>query len=176
MTDVDSPATAAAAFVARHQHGVWRWLRQLGCDPHHAEEHCQDALLAALHHGLDQRPDREAAAWLRTASRNLFWMRLRRERRQPPVVAIEALELHWQRLGGDRDGGDAALTALAHCLERLADDDRALLAARYRDGEARTAMASARSISAAGIKMALRRARVRLRSCIEQRLPQEDQR
>ncbi len=174
-TDIEHPAeTAAAAFVGRHQAAVWRWLRALGCEPNRAEEHCQDALLAALHHGLDRRSDAEAATWLRTASKNLFWMRLRHERRQPPVVAIEAIEADWQRLRVDHDGGNAALTALGACLERLPARERQLVELRYRAQQDRTAMARELGIGEAGIKVALRRARARLRTCIEQRLQPED--
>lgn len=169
-----STETAAAAFVGRHQAAVWRWLRALGCEPHRADEHCQDALLAALHHGLDRRPEAEAATWLRTASKNLFWMRLRHERRQPPVVAVEAIEAEWQRLRADRDGGNAALAALGACLERLPQRERELLDQRYRDQRDRAAIARELGIGDAGVKMALRRARARLRTCIEQRLQRED--
>ncbi len=158
------------AFVERHQRGLLRWLGALGCEPDHAEEHCQDALLAALHHGIDRRAHGSAAQWLRTTARNLFWMRLRQQRRQPPVTALDEVELAWQAVHGDRDGGDAALVALRECLDAADERDRTLLEARYRDVAPRAAMAAAFGLGAAGIKQALRRARARLQHCIEGKL------
>jgi RNA polymerase sigma-70 factor (ECF subfamily) len=161
---------AADLFVARHQRGVWRWLRALGCDAQAAEEHCQDALFAALHHGIDRLEPRDAERWLRTAAKRLFWMRLRTERRMPPRTSLEALEAEWARLRADADGGDAALAALRACLAGLPERERELVAARYGERQGREAMACRFGASEAGIKQALRRARAKLRDCIERRL------
>jgi len=177
MTDLEDRTEASAAvFVGRHQRAVWRWLRALGCEPHRADEHCQDALLAALHGGVDRLPADEAAAWLRTTSRNLFLMALRQEQRRPPVVAFEELERQWLRLRADADGGDAALAALADCVQHLPERERALVDQRYVQRCSRAAMAQQQGIGEAGIKMALRRARTRLRACIEGKLEREDRR
>jgi len=177
MTDLDERTEArAAAFVGRHQRAVWRWLRALGCEPHRADEHCQDALLAALQVGVDGLPADEAAAWLRTTSRNLFLMELRQLRRRPPVVAVEVLERQWQQLRADADAGDAALAALADCVHHLPERERALVEQRYVQQRSRAAMAQQQGIGEAGIKMALRRVRARLRACIEGKLQGEDRR
>ncbi|MBL8730408.1 MAG: sigma-70 family RNA polymerase sigma factor [Planctomycetes bacterium] len=158
------------AFVQRHQRGLQRWLRALGCESGAAEEHCQDALLAALHRGIDARPPGVASAWLRTTARNLFWMRLRHERRQPPVRSLDEIEAAWQAVGGDRDDGDAARTALRDCLDAADARDRELLEARYRDGRSRAVMAASLGIGEAGVKQALRRARSRVQQCVEGKL------
>ena len=162
--------TDPAAFVARHQRGVLRWLRVLGCAPDRAEEHCQDALLAALHHGIDRRPTEVAAKWLRTAARHAFWMELRAERRRPRVQDLDELEGAWLALRGDDDGGDGALAALRLCLEAAEPRDRELLERRYADNLSRTAMAAAFGIGDAGVKQALRRARTRMQQCVEGKL------
>lgn len=163
----------ATTFVVRHQFGLQRWLRALGCPPEQAEEHCQDALLAALHEGVHERPSGIAAAWLKTAARNLFWMQLRRDRRRPPVTAIDEVETVWQAVLGDRDGGDLALEALRSCLAAADARDRALLERRYRDDETRQAIAGALGLGVAGVKQALRRARGRLQQCIESKLARQ---
>ena len=162
--------TDPATFVERHQRGVLRWLRALGCEPDRAEEHCQDALLAALQHAVHERDDTVAGPWLRTAARNLFWMRLRRERRQPPVLALDEVEAAWLTVHADRDGGDAALVALRACLEAADPRDREVLQRRYGDGASRVDMAEALGIGEAGVKQALRRARLRMQHCVESRL------
>lgn len=163
----------AATFVARHQFGVQRWLRALGCPPEQAEEHCQDALLAGLHDGIDTRPHGQAAAWLRTAARHLFWMQLRRERRQPPRVDLDEAEAAWQAVLGDRDGGDRALEALRACLELADARDRRLLEQRYHEGASRRDLGRMLGVGAAGVKQALRRARTRLQGCVEGKLARQ---
>lgn len=166
--------TGPAAFVATHQRGLLRWLRALGCDPHQAEEHAQDALLAALHHNLDQRPARTARAWLRTTARNLWRMELRRRGRRPDERAFEEVEQAWQAIDGDGEGDHAALDALQRCLDVADSRDRELLEQRYRDELPREVMARNHGLSGAGIKQALRRARARIQHCVERRLSGEE--
>jgi RNA polymerase sigma-70 factor (ECF subfamily) len=164
------PRSDPGAFVARHHRGLLRWLRALGCEATHADDHCQDALVAALQHGIDARDPATASRWLRTVTRNLFWRRLRNERRQPVVVDVAALEAAWVAVRGDEDGGDAALAALRACLEAAEPRDRELLHQRYHGDRSRQAMADAAGLGAAGVKQALRRARARLQHCMELRL------
>ncbi|MCK5943669.1 MAG: sigma-70 family RNA polymerase sigma factor, partial [Planctomycetes bacterium] len=118
------------AFVERHQHGVRRWLLSLGADPVSAEDHCQETLLAALHHHVAEWDPKRAWAWLRTTARNCYLMQLRRERRATTCPLDEA-EAAWHRARGDDDGGDAALEALRRCLEQADARDRDLLDRRY---------------------------------------------
>lgn len=159
-----------ADFVARHQAGLWRWLRALGCEAARAEEHCQDALLAALHEQVDRLPPEEAARWLRSAAKNLFLMQRRAERRRPRWLPLDDVEAAWVVLRGDADGGAAALAALDRCLLALPARDRELLLRRYVRGESRRAMAAALGLREAGVKQALRRIRDRLRECVRCRL------
>lgn len=164
----------ASAFVHRHQHAIWRWLRALGCEAAAAEEHCQDALLAALHHGVHGWAEADANRWLRTAARNFFWMRLRALRRRPSVRSLEALEAAWQRIGGDDDGGEAALRALADCVAALPARERTLVALRYEHGRSRPEIGGELGLGEAGVKQALRRARERLRRCVQGKLGFEE--
>lgn len=161
-----------AAFVNGHLPGLRRWLTALGCDTTSAEDHCQEALLAALHHGVHCWPLPRAWAWLRTTTRNLHLMHLREQQRRPDIDFDEAEE-SWQRASGDEDGGDAALAALRACLEHTDDRDKDLLERRYTEQQSRDAMAAALGIGTAGIKQALRRARARLRTCMEHRLMED---
>lgn len=156
----------ADAFVRRHQVGLWRWLRVLGCTADRAEEHCQDAFLAALHLGVDRWAAGAASAWLRTAAKNLFLMQLRAERRRPRWTSLDDVEASWTAAGGEADGGDAALRALDECLRALPPRDHDLVMRRYRDREPRAVTAQQLGIGEAGVKQALRRARERLRICL----------
>ena len=174
------PQSSTEAFVARHQAGVWRFLRALGCDAARAEEHCQDALLAALHHDVDRLPANEARRWLFTAAKNLFRMQLRAERRRPQAVSLDALDTAFHELHGARADGSDALTALRGCLESLPERQRALVAQRYQHERSRAELARELGLSEAGIKQALRRARLSLRDCVRRRtgthLPTDEER
>src|SRR5688572_8867065 len=94
-------------WVARHTRGTWRFVRVLGCPAQLADDLVQDALLAALHKGIDRLPDADAAPWLRAAVRNLWRMHLRTQRRRPAHVELDG--------DVDRDDVDRAVaeTALA---------------------------------------------------------------
>ena len=149
------------AFVALHQAGLWRWLRALGCEAARAEEHCQDALLAGLHHQVQDLDAEDASRWLRRAAKNLFLMELRREKRRPKFVAFA-------------DGGSTALTALNRCLLALAPRDRELISRRYEQRDSRASIATALGVSDAGVKQALRRVRDKLRLCVQRRVNLDD--
>ncbi|MGE3171807.1 MAG: RNA polymerase sigma factor [Planctomycetota bacterium] len=169
MNTVAIPSLAqpdARAFVEQHQPGLWRFLRMLGCDSQRADEHCQDAILAALHFGIAHLPTAEAARWLRRVGRNRFLAQLRQERRRPPTVSIDDLDEAWVALRGDEDGGASALAALCRCLLKLPARERELLARRYEQGQARVDMARDLGLREMGVKKALRRARERLRDCV----------
>ncbi|MEZ5964271.1 MAG: sigma factor-like helix-turn-helix DNA-binding protein [Planctomycetota bacterium] len=168
--DPNSDEAEATAFVTRHQAGLWRWLRALGCDGASAEEHCQDALLAALHQGLARWPVAEAQRWLQVAARNLFLMDLRARRRRPSARSLGEAEAAWVSLRAEEDGGVAALTALDRCIEVLGERERDLLVRRYRLRQGREDMAQALGIGVAAVKQALRRVRARLRACMQRRL------
>jgi len=159
-------------FVERHQRALLRWLTALGADGTSADDHCQEALLAALHEGAADWPVARARAWLRTAAKNLFLMQLRQQRRRP-THRLDDVEQAWLAVSADDDGGDGALERLRSCLERADARDRDLLDRRYREQQGRDRMARELGIGEAGVKQALRRARARLRVCIEHREREE---
>lgn len=164
----------ADTFVGRHQAGLWRWLRALGCETARAEEHCSDALLAALHRDVHKLPFADASRWLRKAAKNLFLMQLRQESRGPRWLAIDEIEASWAAFRGDEDGGSAALAALNRCLLALAPRDRDLISRRYEHHDSRSSIATALGVSDAGVKQALRRVRDKLRTCVQHRLAMDD--
>jgi len=167
-------SSEAEAFVTRHQDGLWRWLRALGCDAARAEEHCADALLAGLHRDVHELPFADASRWLRKAAKNLFLMQLRHEKRSPKWFSFDDVEAAWVAFDGDGDGGSAALTALNRCLLALPARDRDLVSRRYEQQDSRAAIASALGVSDAGVKQALRRVRDKLRTCVQHRLAMDD--
>lgn len=165
------PSDSRDEFVVRQQRGLWRFTRLLGATSDHADDLVQEALLAALHKGIEARAADDAAAWLREAVRNLWRMHLRTQRRRPEHVALDATpELAAAALGrhgGDDGSGDPFVAALRHCLERLDGRARQAIELRYGEQQSRPAMAAVLALSEDGIKTLLRRTREVLFACVQ---------
>jgi len=145
---------------------VVRYLRFLGCDPHTAEDLCQDVLLEAVQsRALEQQPAAAGAAWLRTAARHRFVDLRRREARAPDVRELDAMDAVWERRESD-----GSQRALAECLALVGGRARRCLELRYGHGASRDAIARELGIGAEGVKSLLARVRDQLRQCIDRRL------
>jgi len=173
-----SVAGVRDAFVAGHQRGLWRFARLLGAAADHADDLVQDALLAALHKGIEARPEAQAAAWLRAAVRNLWRMHVRTQSRRPEHVALdtspEIADVALARHGGPDRSGDVFVLALRHCLERLDGRARRAIELRYGEQLSRPAMAGALDLTEEGVKTLLRRTREALFACVQRRRVQEE--
>jgi len=158
--------------VRRHQKGVWRYLRFLGCPPELAEDLTQETFLTLLQWAPEERGDAALAAWLRTTARNLFRMQARRPRKGVELAAETELEEAWLRHAGeDPDrAGDDYLVALHSCLQRLEDRERTALVLRYSESASRQEVASTLGIAVEGAKTLLRRAKDKLRKCVAWRM------
>lgn len=172
MTETAAPPHTAAdplaGLVRRHQHGVWRFLRLLGCRPADAEELAADAFVVAHQKGFVARSDAETAAFLRQTARFLWLRRQRRDRRDAERFAAAA-ELLWQRQCA-ADEGEAFVQALRECVAQL--DGRPAEAVRlcYGDGLPQSEAAARLGLLPNGLKTLLQRLRAALRRCIERRL------
>jgi len=166
-------STLAAArveeLVRRHQDSVRGFLLFLGCPGSKVDDLVQDAFLAVLSAGFEDRGDGRAGAYLRKVARNLFLKSLRSEQRRPRVLDLDEAEGAWTRFEGN-DGGERYLRALRRCLEGLAGRPREVLTLRYRGNLQRGAIARELGLSESGVKSILVRTRQRLRDCIERRL------
>ncbi|MDO8348705.1 MAG: sigma-70 family RNA polymerase sigma factor [Planctomycetota bacterium] len=164
------PATShdpVADFVQRHQAGVWRFLRLLGCGGQQAEEIAQDALVLALQRGVHRHDDDSAAAFLRQTAKFL-WLREQRADRRRAERHAAAAERLWQR-ELEVDAGEGWLQALDQCLESLPARSRLALERTYRDGLGRSDLGAELGIGEHGVRTLLQRLRAALRECIERR-------
>lgn len=159
------------AVVREHQASVWRYLRYLGCDPATADELTQEAFLALLQAVVPDRGIRTVGAWLRGTARHLAYARFRsqvRLRASLRELSDASTEAGWNDYALD-DGGAAYRSALDACLATLTERERHALMARHGEGNSREAIASSLGIGIEGTKSLLRRAKARLRTCIEKR-------
>ncbi len=162
------PRLSTAELVRRHQAGIWRYLRYLGCDASLADDLTQDTFLAVLRKPFEQRSAAETAAYLRTVARNQFLMAMRRRRQSPTWDDLELAEQVWAEFAGD--DGDEYLASLDECLAELGGRPRQAIELRYREGRGRQEIAQALEMTDDGVKTLLRRTREALRKCITRRI------
>ena len=88
-TDVRSTGLEPAELVDRHQDGLWRYMRVLGCDPHEASDLTQETFLTVLQKPFRQYNDAATAGYLRRVAYNLF---ITAKRRSGKVISVEDLD------------------------------------------------------------------------------------
>lgn len=157
----------ADAFVARHQVGLWRFLRVLGCRGQEAEAIALDALVLALDRGVHELEPAAAAAFLRQTGKHL-WQRSQRGERRRAERQAAAAERQWVEELAEDDGA-GWLEALDRCLAELPARSRRALEGTYRDGLGRAELGAELGIGEHGVRTLLQRLRAALRECIERR-------
>ncbi len=158
-----------ASLVERHQAGVWRYLRALGCESSLAEDLTQDTFLAVLRQPFDDFNPAATAAYLRRTARNLYVNSHRRAGKVLVVEDVEQVDRSWTEWAGD-DNGEALLEALRDCIGNLSERARLALELRFRDRESRANIADRLCITENGAKNLMQRAKKKLRACIEGKL------
>jgi RNA polymerase sigma factor (sigma-70 family) len=168
------PALRFERLVMTHQREVWRYLRFLGANPSESDDLTQETFLEVWRRPFVEFSDRASAAYLRRVARNRLLMRLRKQAREPLALDVEQAEAVWVEFAGE-DAGDARLGALQACLETLEERSRAALGRLY-GGERvpRADVAEGLELSLEGLKTLVRRAKAKLRACVERRLRQEE--
>lgn len=162
--------TEFAALISRHQAGVWRYLRLLGCDPALADDLTQETFLVVLVEPFDDYSPEASAAYLRTIARRKFAQHC--ERNRVRYGDLDAAESVWEEIARD-DSGEAQLAALDYCLEKLPPRMRKALELRYAGEASREQIAREIGLSEDGTKNLIQRAKEALRECIERRLGHE---
>lgn len=149
---------------------MWRYLRFLGADEELARDLTQDAFVACIRAGAVQRADRPAGALLRQAARHRYVSYLRQRDRRPRVAELDEGEAAWQWFAGRRgEASDVAVEHLVECVAALPDKQRAAIQRTYRDEVGRSALGEELGLGTEGVKALLRRARARLRQCLERK-------
>lgn len=155
--------------MARHQAGVWRYLRALGCDASLADDLTQDTFLEILKRPLIEYSEQATAGYLRKVAHNLFISRRRRDGRITVTEHAEQLESAWMRWAGF-DNGDSAIEALSECFARLTARAQQALKLRFSIESSRQSIADTLGISEHGAKNLMQRAKAQLRECVEGKL------
>lgn len=160
-----------AELIKRHQAGVWRYLRVLGCDPATADDLTQDTFLKVLRRKeFVQHSDAATATYLRRTAHNLFVSMHRRGGSSKEVQAFETLEEVWNRWAGRDAGGDEAIDALRICLNGLTERAQLALRMRYAESASRAEIGAALGITEHGARNLMQRAKQQLKSCVESKI------
>ena len=157
------------ALVRQHQRELWRYARFLGASANQADDLLQEAFLAVHRKPFQQRDDAQTAAYLRTVVRRCLLMARRREGRQVSTVALEAAEQVWSDHGAGA-GWNEYTAALTQCLEGVNGRVRISLDLFYRDQLSREQIAQQLDMKPEGVKTMLRRAREKLRDCVQRKV------
>lgn len=157
--------------MQRHQAGVWRYLRVLGCDPATADDLTQETFLKVLRHdAFVQHSDAATAAYLRRTAHNLMISMHRRGGKIRQVETVETIDVVWQRWAGADLTGDEAVDALRDCLQTLTERARLALRLRYRSEASRAEIGEQLGITEHGARNLMQRAKQQLRTCVTKKL------
>ncbi|MFC7336854.1 RNA polymerase sigma factor [Haloferula chungangensis] len=161
--------------VEAHQTELFRYLKYLGANHSAAEDLVQEVYIRAFK--ASATPDLTnpvvRLSWLRRIGHNLFIDHCRRNTRSPIAFnseTAEHAENFWQNEFIPHDQGFACMEALEQCLRGLPERQRAMVDSFYHARQSRDQLASEFGISPDSVKMALRRIRHGLGSCIQRRL------
>jgi RNA polymerase sigma-70 factor, ECF subfamily len=169
--DQAEPPRSAADLIRRHQMGVWRYLRMLGCDEALADDLTQETLLKVLcREAFTQHNDAATAAYLRRTAHNLLVSFHRKGGRTKTMFTADPLDEIWDRWAGRDLSGDEAVDSLRECMQSLTDRARLALRMRYADDASRAEIAAALKITEHGARNLMQRAKHMLRDCVQGKL------
>lgn len=161
--------------ITRHQRGVWRYVRMLGCDTSTADDLTQETFLRVLRQdNFVQHSEAATASYLRRTAHNLLVSRHRKLGRMRTVAESSVLDEIWNRWAGKDLSGDVAVDALRSCLDGLSDRAQLALRMRFADNASRVDIGEALGISDHGARNLMQRAKQQLRQCVEEKLQRRD--
>ncbi len=157
--------------IRRHQVGVWRFLRSLGCEVALADDLTQETFLRVLQRpSFVQYSDKATSVYLCRVAHNLLASHHRKMSRSKEILTYEQVEEVWNRWAGADLSGDEYLDALHECLNGLTDRARLALRMRYASSSSRSEIGSELGITEHGARNLIQRAKEQLRECLSQKI------
>lgn len=174
-TESESVELGPAELIRRHQQGVWRYLRMLGCDSATADDLTQETFLRVLRReGFVQHSDAATSSYLRRTAYNLLVSMHRKQGRVQTVVEPTILDEVWDRWAGKDLTGNRAVEALRECFSTLSSRAQTALKMRFAQQSSRIEIGDALNISDHGARNLMQRAKQQLRECVELRLSTDE--
>jgi RNA polymerase sigma-70 factor (ECF subfamily) len=159
-------AEQAAKLVRGHQREVWRYLVALGCDRVEAEDLTQETFLSVFRSDFEVRGEPQTRAYLRRTAQHLFIDARRRAGRVVAGDFVEPIDYAWEPEVGP-DGGDERVRLLRLCMEKLKGRAREAVMLKYGRGLSHADCGSQLGTNEEAAKSLVRRAREKLRKCME---------
>lgn len=163
-----------AQLLARCQRRVFLYVLTLVHRASDAEEILQETNLVLWRKFDKYQPGTSFERW---ACRIAYFEVLKFRQRQARTERLFS-DTFIEALAAEADRSDAVLdarrSALAECLKKLREADRALVLARYRAGATTRSVAEALGRSLQGTRRSLHRIRMTLLACIERTLAAEE--
>ncbi len=162
---------STAELIQRHQNGVWRYLRALGCDSNTADDLTQETFLRVLRRdNFVQHSDKATSEYLRRTAYNLLVSTHRKLGRMRVTDSEAVLDESWQQWAGKDLSGDEAVDALRECMKLLTDRARKALRLRFVENVPRVEIGASLGITDHGARNLMQRAKAQLRECVGERL------
>ena len=160
-----------AELIQRHQRGVWRYLRMLGCDASTADDLTQETFLRVLRRDtFVQHNDAATSGYLRRTAYNLLVSMHRKQGRVQTAVEPATLDEVWDRWAGKDLSGDFAVEALRTCFETLTERAQTALRLRFAQQASRVEIGDHLGITDHGARNLMQRAKQQLRLCVEEKI------
>ncbi len=171
MSEFDEHTLRVQQLFVRHQGELKAFVFALWPDFAETEDVMQEVFLTVTKKASTFRIETNFIAWARTVARyEVLAARRKRARTQVKTEVLEALEascpVDW--------AADRKLAVLARCMENLAPKAREIMQLRYQHehGPGEIAGILGRSVNSIGV--ALAKARIALRECVERQLKQTE--
>jgi RNA polymerase sigma-70 factor, ECF subfamily len=160
-----------AELIARHQNGVWRYLRMLGCEAATADDLTQETFLRVLRRdAFVQHGDAATSSYLRRTAYNLLVSHHRKFGRTQNVPEAGQLDEIWDRWAGKDLSGDMAVEAVRDCFSKLTERAQQALRMRFTEDASRVEIGQMLQITEHGARNLMQRAKQQLRECVEAKL------
>lgn len=168
MAETDDPRLRVQQLFVRHQGRLKAFVLALCPDFARADDVLQEVFLTVTAKADEFEPETNFVAWARTIAR---FKLLEARRQSRPTVDAEVLASLAASCPEDW-GDDRKVAALTRCLGSLAPKAQEIIRLRYHREHSPPEIAQLLSRSVNSIGVALAKARVVLRECIERQLKQ----
>ncbi|TCO92419.1 RNA polymerase sigma-70 factor (ECF subfamily) [Chthoniobacter flavus] len=172
-SDSSLPPADFIAHVTRAQRTLHAFILSIVRNAADADDVLQEANIVLWRKAAEYDATREFMPWAMRIAQWQALALLKKKSRARVTFDDDLLALIAEEAMAEAAETDPRRVALAGCLEKLPDGQRALIARRYEPGSSVNALAEERGISPKALSEMLRRTRQMLLNCIERTLAQE---
>lgn len=167
MSDIDEHTLQVQQLFVRHQGALKAFVLALWSDFAEADDVMQEVFLVITQKAREFQPETNFLSWVRTVAR--FEVMAARRKKARTMIKTETLEA-LQAACPEDFATDRKLRALADCMGQLAPKAGEIMRLRYQHehGPGEIAQMLARSVNS--INVALAKARVALRECMDRQI------